>query len=290
MRKDAPLSYRFGGAFFCELPFFVDKHVLIPRFDTEILVETAIKCIPDGGSVLDLCTGSGCIAVVMAKHGYKVTGIDISRGAVKIAKKNARLNNVDVKFVRGDVTNIPRHGCAMPPPSLKGELIHASSKSDFSVSPTSNDESTVGDTESLLLIQDKTCIPPSKKGVALRSNDGGCSMSQAAGDVLYNAVVCNPPYIKTAEIGKYDKSTLFEPRIALDGGADGLRFYRAIAKSAQMYLKNGGTIFFEISYEQAESVKTILEQGGFCDIKVVKDVQGLERVIYGRYSGNKEKI
>jgi len=117
-----PIAYRFGGAYFCELPFFVNKHVLIPRFDTEILVEAVIKTTPSaalrrlpplhtsvrerrGGefSVLDLCTGSGCIAVVLAKHGYKVTASDISGKAVKIAKQNAKLHDVDIEFIKSDL-------------------------------------------------------------------------------------------------------------------------------------------------------------------------------------------
>ena len=205
---DKPIAYKFGGAHFCELPFFVNRHVLIPRFDTEILVETAVKHTKVGGRVLDLCTGSGCVAVVLAKHDFRVTASDASRKALHVAKRNAKLHGVGIEFVRSNLFE--------------------------KISP------------------------------------------------FFNAITCNPPYIKTREIGKHDASIFHEPRIALDGGHDGLEFYRKIIARAPKYLADGGKIFLEISHEQSADVKTILQHGGFCDIEIVKDQRGLSRVIHGR--------
>ena len=208
--RQTPLQYKFGGAFFCELPFYVNRHVLIPRFDTEKLVEAVILNAgrdKAGVRVLDMCTGSGCIAVVLAKHDFDVTAVDISRRALRVAKRNARLHDVNIKIIQSD----------------------------------------------------------------LFSNIVG----------KFDVLVSNPPYIKTAEIGKYDASTLCEPRIALDGGADGLDFYRRIARGAGAFLPFGGKIFLEIDAKAAKEVETILRECGFCDIKIIKDSQGLASVIYG---------
>jgi release factor glutamine methyltransferase len=205
----APLAYRFGGAFFCELPFYVNKHVLIPRFDTEVLVETVIQNCKIKSKILDMCTGSGCIATVLALHDLFVTASDVSRSALRVARKNAKLHDVKTEFVKSDL---------------------------FS-------------------------------GLARRK---------------FDAVVCNPPYVKTGEIGKWDKNILHEPRIAFDGGPDGLDFYRKIIGQVSEYLTNNGQIFFEIDREQGKAVENLLRERNFCDIKIVKDKQGLSRVVHAR--------
>jgi len=199
------MAYKSGVSYFCETPFFVNKNVLIPRFDTEVLVEIILldtsskRC-----SVLDLCTGSGCIAVLLAKHDHIVTATDISRKALRVAKKNAKLNNVNINFIRCDL--FPRGG-------------------------------------------------------------------------MFDVIVCNPPYIKTADIGKHDSSILHEPHIALDGGKDGLDFYRRIAKNAGGWLNCGGTLYLEICYEHSKCIKKLLQENDFHDIQIVKDQQGHDRVI-----------
>jgi len=203
--KNLPIQYKAGVTYFCETPFFVNKHVLIPRFDTEVLVEATILKLKNGARVLDMCTGSGCIAVIHAKHGFNVTAADISHKALKVARKNALLNDVNIHFVRSDLFN-----------AIEG---------------------------------------------------------------VFDAIVCNPPYVKTNEIGLQDASTLHEPRIALDGGTDGLDFYRRIASSAHRYLHDGGLLAFEIGYSQADEVQNILREKVFCDINVIKDHLGHNRVI-----------
>ena len=186
----------------------MNKHVLIPRFDTEILVETAILNLKPGAKVLDLCTGSGCIAVILAKHGFDVVATDISKKALKIAKRNAKLNSVQdkIKFIKSD----------------------------------------------------------------LFENLGGYK---------FDAIISNPPYIKTNELGLFDKSTLHEPKLALDGGADGLEYYRKIALEGSKFGTPGAKFGLEICKNGLVDVQNLLRENGFHDIVVVKDRAGLERVI-----------
>ncbi|KAI4454075.1 hypothetical protein MML48_scaffold00001321 [Holotrichia oblita] len=203
--KNYPIAYVSKKWFFYGLPFFVDQSVLVPRFDTEVLVSEAIKLtgVQSGLKVLDLCTGSGCIAVAVAKNtDANVYASDISKEALAIAKKNAEQNKVRVKFIKSDLF------------------------------------------ESI--------------------------------DDSFDIIVSNPPYIKTAEIGKYDKSTLCEPRHALDGGTDGLDFYRKIAAGAHTKTKY---LILEIGHDQSKGVTKILQDSGFYDIKVVKDKGEQDREI-----------
>lgn len=206
--KNKPLAYKCGVAWFSERPFFVNKNVLIPRFDTEVLVETVILNAPQKAKVLDLCTGSGCIAVILGLHDFIVTASDISRKALKVAKKNANLNDVKVDFMKSDL---------------------------------------------FAKINEK-----------------------------FDVIVSNPPYIKTEEIGAFDKTTLHEPRIALDGGGDGFNFYWRICNQAPRHLNDGGMLFVEICHKFADDIVNLFKANDFVDVSVVKDKQGLARVVYGR--------
>lgn len=205
-----PLQYIEGKTYFMGLEFDVDKNVLIPRFDTEILVENALKYIKKGSRVLDMCTGSGCIAISLSVFGDSiVTGADISEAALNIAERNKKKNNADrVTFVKSDMFEE---------------------------------------------INDK-----------------------------YDYIVSNPPYIATCDILKLETEVKDkEPVLALDGHEDGLFFYRILAKMSGNYLKDGGGIFLEIGYDQAESVASLLKENLFTDIKVIKDLNGLDRVVCG---------
>lgn len=209
-KTNKPIQYKAGAVYFCETPFFVNKHVLIPRFDTELLVEAVISSMKEGTKILDMCTGSGCIAIVVAKHNYIVTAADISRRALHTARKNAKLNSIqNIRFVKTDLFQ------------------------------------------------------------AFKNNPE-----------TFDAIICNPPYVKTADIGVADKSVLHEPRIALDGGEDGLDFYRKIAKSAHSFLRKDGKLFLEIGYNQGKDVSNILlAENVYKDLKTLKDIQGHDRVI-----------
>ena len=196
-----------------KLNFYVDKDVLIPRADTEILVEEVIKLAKKVGAkkILDLCTGSGAIAVSLAKYINKseITATDISNEALRIAKLNAKNNNVEdrITFISSDLfQNVPEE--------------------------------------------------------------------------KYDIIVSNPPYIKTKDIKTLNKDVQKEPKLALDGGIDGLDFYRKITKKADEYLKFGGFLCFEIGFDQKEDViKLIEEQGKFKSTYSKKDLCDNDRIV-----------
>lgn len=206
-----PLQYITGEQDFMGLTFKVNSGVLIPRQDTETLVEEALKAVTPGMEVLDLCTGSGCIAVSLAKFvpGARVQGVDISPEAVKVSEENARRNGVNVHFFLSDM------------------------------------------------------------------------FGQVEGK--FDVIVSNPPYIPTGEIqGLMPEVKDFEPHLALDGKEDGLWFYRILAGEGKKYLKPGGTLMVEIGCDQGKDVSRIFKDNGYCDIKVRKDLAGLDRVVTGK--------
>ena len=213
---DYPIAYKTKKWFFCGLPFHVNKNVLIPRADTEVLVQAVLDIVKPNDTILDMCTGSGCIAITLAKTtDTKVIGADISWRALRIAKKNAKTNNVHIDFIQSDLFRHPWR------------------RIEYSVLSA----------------------------------------------LTFDIITCNPPYIKSHEIGKYDKSILCEPKIALDGGRDGLEFYKRLSTDALKHMKAGGHLVLEIGHDQAEDVTKILQNSGWYDIKVIKDQQGQNRVI-----------
>ncbi len=215
-----PVQHILGEQNFFGLPFYVNGDVLVPRQDTEILVEKALEKVKDGDRLLDLCTGSGCILISLLHEAeekdmkVKGVGLDLSEKALVLAKKNAERNTVI--------------SCS--------EWI----KSDM--------------------------------------------FEKAEGK--YDMILSNPPYIPTAEIEKLMPEVKdHDPRMALDGDRDGLKFYRILAKEAPPFLKEGGSLFLEIGAEQAEDVTALLEENAFKEVKVVKDLAGLDRVVCAVYGG-----
>ncbi len=208
-KNSEPMAYILEKKEFMGLTFSVKKGVLIPRPDTETLVEYAIENCK--GSVLDIGTGSGAIAVSLAKFGkdLDVSAVDISDEALDIARCNAENNSVSIKFSRLDI--------------LKEEI-------------------------------------PGK----------------------FDAIISNPPYIRTDVLETLDSDVKdFEPTLALDGGRDGLIFYRVITEKAISSLNENGLIIFEIGFDQAREVSEILEKD-FKDIKVLYDLGQNPRVVTGR--------
>ncbi len=212
--KGEPVSYIRGMKEFWSLPFKVGPGVLVPRPETELLVEVAESLHP--ANILDIGTGSGNLAVAMAKKWPQahITALDISGEALKYAQENAVINAVSsqIEFIQKDFLTLP------PPRSP-----------------------------------------------------------------LYDLIVSNPPYIstpvwETLPAGIRD----FEPQVALDGGPDGLAFYRKIGQTATPLLKEEGTVIVEMGEDQAEAVKKIFEKNGFKDIEVVNDYAGLPRVIVAK--------
>lgn len=211
-----PLQHLTKEQEFMGLTFEVNEKVLIPRQDTEILVETVLEDLEPNMRVLDVCTGSGCILISLLKmlqdgrgqDTVKGVGVDISKEALEVAKKNARKHNTEAVFLQSDLFE-----------SVEG---------------------------------------------------------------MYDIIVSNPPYIKTEEIEKLeDEVKLHDPMLALDGKEDGLYFYRKIIKESRKYLKKNGKLYFEIGHTQGEEVKTLMEEAGFSDVRVKKDLAGLDRVVYG---------
>ena len=207
-----PLQQITGEQEFMGLSFYVNEHVLIPRQDTEVLVEETAKFLKDGMSFLDLCTGSGCIllSLLHLRAGAEGTGADLSPEALKVAAQNRERLGVKAELIESDLFD-----------KIEG---------------------------------------------------------------AFDVIVSNPPYIKREEIETLrDEVRLHEPYMALDGHEDGLYFYRKIAEEAPKHLRAGGGLFLEIGWDQGESVSELLREQGFSDVKVVKDLAGLDRVVEGYY-------
>ena len=203
--KGKPLSYVLGNADFYGYEIKVDERVLIPRPETEELVSEVLKVVKNTDKVLDLCTGSGAIALVInKKSGASVTATDISEAALEVAKENFKQFDAAVEMRLID---------------LYGDL--------------------------------------SEK---------------------FDIIVSNPPYIKTEEIDTLDKEVKdYEPRIALDGGEDGLDFYRRICEGAKQRLNEHGKLFLEAGYGEAEEIKKMLEND--FNVEIIKDISGIDRII-----------
>ena len=207
-----PLQHITGVQMFMGLEFKVNEHVLIPRQDTEVLVEKVLDVLQPGMQVLDMCTGSGCILLSLL-HGKKdVTGVgvDLSEEALKVAKQNAESFEIEATFLQSDLF--------------------------------------------------------------------------AKVEGTYDLIVSNPPYIRTEVIeGLQEEVRMHDPRMALDGKEDGLYFYKKIIEKSPSYLKRSGRVYFEIGHDQGEDVKKLMEDAGFQEVTVKKDLAGLDRVVYGVY-------
>ena len=209
--KREPLQYILGSWYFMNEKYIVSPDCLIPRPETEILTEQVIELLPKNGELLDLCCGSGCIAIssLAARKDCRAVAVDLFPSTVDIAKKNAVLNSVNdrIEFLISDVTDVnsPR---------------------------------------------------PNKK---------------------FDVIVSNPPYIRTEVLKTLEPELAHEPTAALDGGEDGLIFYRSILSHWTTLLSNNGVILFEIGYDQGEELCALAHQADMlCEIK--KDFSGLDRI------------
>lgn len=209
--KNKPMQYILGYCEFMGLDFKVTENTLIPRGDTENIVEEVIATIENSGynTVLDMCTGTGAIAISVAHYTKaKVTASDISSKALEVARENAKILNADVNFIESDLfENIKE---------------------------------------------------------------------------TFDVLVSNPPYIESEVIPTLMEQVKdYEPMLALDGGKDGLDFYRNIINQAKNYINQNGCIVFEIGYNQGGQVKSLLENAGFVNINVKQDLAGLDRLVIG---------
>ncbi len=255
LRKRAervPLQQILGFQDFMGMKFHVDENVLIPRQDTETLVERVLSDYQDKDvSVLDMCTGSGCIAISLAVlGGYReVTAVDISELALKVAKKNARhLFLIQKKTVKSESFQISENPWCM---RLKSWLLGDMGK------------------------------PEEHALILLKSN----LFHEIKPEKMYDVIVSNPPYIPSSVIDELEPEVRdHEPRLALDGSDDGLHFYRVLALECSKHLKKGGSLYFEIGYDQADAVSRILTIAGYKEIEVIKDAPGLDRVVKARWN------
>lgn len=306
-RRREPLQQILGTAGFYGLDFLVTKDVLCPRADTETLVDAVLgnlmpeqiasvcaappvdpacaqrtdvdtptvntsssehtvdKC-PDfltdvdneGASLLDVCTGSGCIAIALTKFGAfrDTTAVDISDAALAIARRNAErllITEADSAAATTPCAASVDEGTAatstLPNTGPRTEVHLQNAALDFT-----------------LLRSDMF------SALAERTEDGQMKR--------YDVIVSNPPYIPSAVVDELEPEVRdYEPRIALDGTADGLRFYRILAEESVHYLKPGGRIYLEIGYDQGETVPALLATAGFRDITVIRDFGGNDRVV-----------
>lgn len=238
-----PLQHLTGEVEFMGLSFSVDSNVLIPRQDTEILVEEVMPHLHDGMSVLDMCTGSGCILISLMQYSNDCAGVgaDLSDEALELAEKNARR-------------------------ILKEKNIHV--KSGFKDLKEAK--------EAVFPVQNEIRFI---QGDLFEALDFGEKPA-----VKFDIIVSNPPYISTETIKTLEPEVaVHEPLAALDGGQDGLYFYRRIVKDAKEYLVRGGMLFFEIGFDQKEAVSQLLKEAGFIDIETKKDYAGLDRVVFGTF-------
>lgn len=205
-----------GWQEFMGLRFSVTEDVLVPRQDTETLVEEVMRYLRDGMEILDVCTGSGCILLSLLRYsnGCRGVGCDISEKALAVAGQNAKELGISAQFIQSDLFE-----------SIEGR---------------------------------------------------------------FEYIVSNPPYIRKDMIPTLMEEVRdHEPLIALDGGEDGLDFYRKITREATEHLYSGGMLFFEIGYDQGEAVKLLMEEEGYEEVTVSQDLAGLDRVVYGTFNGRK---
>jgi release factor glutamine methyltransferase len=207
-----PLQYLLGSQEFHGLDFEVTPAVLIPRHDTEVLVEEAIRLAPAAETVLDIGTGSGCIAVALAKGlpAARVWGVDSSHEALVVAARNGERHGVTLQLLQG-------------------------------------------------------------------------SLFEPVAGKRFQLIVSNPPYIPTADLATLQPEVRdHEPRGALDGGADGLDFYRRIVAQAPVHLEQGGWLLLEVGIDQAKAVRELLQGAGFDKCITAADPAGIDRVVGGQ--------
>ncbi|MBS5883162.1 MAG: peptide chain release factor N(5)-glutamine methyltransferase [Lachnoanaerobaculum sp.] len=203
-----PIQYILNRAYFCGLPLYVNENVLIPRFDTEVLVEEVLKISKKDKSkrILDICTGSGAIAIALKKLGgfERVDALDISDKALEVARRNANELDLNINFLKSD------------------------------------------------MFSSLTC------------------------ENKYDIIVSNPPYIQSDVVDTLESEVKdFEPRLALDGDVDGMKFYKIIAKNYENYLADNGVLALEIGYDEADDIRALFEGK---NVVIKKDLANLDRV------------
>lgn len=255
-----PLAYIVGEQSFMGLPFIVSEDVLIPEQDTENLVEEALRLIDDGSRILDLCTGSECILLSLLHYtnGCIGVGTDLSEKALEIARRNASAHGLSDQTVwlQGDLFD------ALDPLNKKDNDDKDNKRENYKIEDNKREESRDDQAE--------------KSTESEKSESGFPGMSYTSG---YDMIISNPPYIPTSVIDTLQPEVrCAQPRMALDGGGDGLDFYRRIISEAPAHLVVGGRLLLEIGYDQAEAVSDLLREAGYYGIEILKDYGGNDRI------------
>ena len=249
-----PLSQILGRQEFFGLSFLVNENVLSPRQDTECIVERILgeEEKKEELSILDLCTGSGCIGLALTKHLYckTVLLLDKSDKALEVAKENYRRLFLEQKSAKEE---------------WKCSVLSSGRE------PDSN------------RIREQV-LNPSVHFLESDLFESLPSYMEENGISAFDILVSNPPYIRRDVIESLDAEVaLHEPVLALDGGEDGLDFYRSIAKEGKRFLFPGGRVYVEIGYDQGTSVKDIFQKEGFLDVEVFQDYAGRDRGVRGTF-------
>ena len=238
-----PLQHIIGSTSFCGLEIAVNRHVLVPRSETELLAEFGWKFLSTFNSqpstALDFGTGSGCIAIALAVKcpAAKIIATDISPDALALAKENAKRHNVAerIEFLQSDGFEL----------TSEGRVTRV---------PKSNTKTEIGD-----------------------------SQSSSLRKMEFDLIISNPPYIPSAEIATLQPEVRdFDPRIAFDGGTDGLGFYRLMASQASAFLKTGGKVILEFGDGQAEAIRKIFENEKWIVESVEQDYSHRPRILIAR--------
>lgn len=243
-RARIPYQYITGRADFAGLTFEVNPDVLIPRLDTEVLFEQALRCLGKDAYVLDLCTGSGALGISLKRYRPDIHMVlsDISEEALAVARANVEHNHMEVAQ--------KTHTAADPSHLEYGYDLNFGIRviqSDLFASMSVSDE------------EEKETVGQ------------------------FDVLVSNPPYVTEGEYESLMPEVKdHEPKLALTAGADGLDIYRRIAKEAGAFLKDGGVMLLEIGCSQAQDVSDLLKEQGYEEIRVVKDLAELDRVVICR--------
>ena len=270
-----PLAYIVGEQSFMGLPFIVSEDVLIPEQDTENLVEEALRLIDDGSRILDLCTGSGCILLSLLHYtnGCIGVGTDLSEKALEIARRNASAHGLSDQTVwlQGDLFD------ALDPLNEKDNIKKDNNVKDVRDKDIKDKDDIDKNSKREDSKREENRGDQAEKSTEPEKSESGFpGMSYTSG---YDMIISNPPYIPTSVIDTLQPEVrCAQPRMALDGGGDGLDFYRRIIREAPVHLVVGGRLLLEIGYDQAEAVSDLLREAGYYGIEILKDYGGNDRI------------